>query len=300
MKIGIDVGGSHIGLGIVDSNGDLILKKEKDYEKIESDMSQIVVDTIRKLLHEIIDEKDINIKEIEFIGMAFPGTVTDEVVIKAENLGIENLRIVEELKKEFNVPMKLENDATVAAIAEKEKGSLKDYSDALFLIVGTGVGGAAFMDGKLLRPKRFPGFEFGHMVIKENGIECNCGRKGCFECYSSMKRLKEKISDEFNLNTIDGKIIEDFMLENKENERLNEILDKYIKDLVIGLANLINIFEPEAISIGGSFAHYKAILQEKLEKELNKKDQLYNKENIPKIVFAELKNDAGIIGAAMI
>ena len=215
MKIGIDVGGSHIGLGIVDSNGDLILKKEKDYEKIESDMSQIVVDTIRKLLHEIIDEKDINIKEIEFIGMAFPGTVTDEVVIKAENLGIENLRIVEELKKEFNVPMKLENDATVAAIAEKEKGSLKDYSDALFLIVGTGVGGAAFMDGKLLRPKRFPGFEFGHMVIKENGIECNCGRKGCFECYSSMKRLKEKISDEFNLNTIDGKIIEDFMLENK-------------------------------------------------------------------------------------
>ena len=300
MKIGIDVGGSHIGLGLVDSNGDLILKKEKDYEKIESDMSNAVVKTIRDLLNEVIEENSIKIEDIEMIGMAFPGTVTDTAVIKAENLGIENLRIVEELKEDFNVPMKLENDATVAAIAEKEKGSLKDYSDALFLIVGTGVGGAAFMDGKLLKPKRFPGFEFGHMVIKENGVQCNCGRKGCFECYASMKRLKEKISNEFNLNTIDGKVIEDFMNDNKENERLNEILDTYIKDLVIGLANLINIFEPEAISIGGSFAHYKAILLEKLENELNKKDELYNKENIPKIVFAELKNDAGIIGAAMI
>ena len=138
------------------------------------------------------------------------------------------------------------------------------------------------------------------MVIKENGIQCNCGRKGCFECYSSMKRLKEKISEEFSLNTIDGKTIKDFIIENEDNDKLNDILDTYIKDIVIGLANLINIFEPEAISIGGSFAHYKTILEDKLEKELNKKDELYNKENIPKIVFAELKNDAGIIGASMI
>ena len=263
MKIGIDVGGSHIGLGIVNLNGDLILKKEKDYEKKESNMSQIVVNTIKELLNDVIKENDIKIEDIEMIGMAFPGTVTDTIVIKAENLGIENLKIVEELQKEFNVPMKLENDATVAAIAEKEKGSLKDYSDALFLIIGTGVGGAAFMDGKLLRPKRFPGFEFGHMVIKENGIQCNCGRKGCFECYSSMKRLKEKISEEFSLNTIDGKTIKDFIIENEDNDKLNDILDTYIKDIVIGLANLINIFEPEAISIGGSFAHYKTILEDK-------------------------------------
>ena len=138
------------------------------------------------------------------------------------------------------------------------------------------------------------------MVIKENGIRCNCGRNGCFECYGSMKRLKIKISDEFNLNSIDGIIIREFIEDNKNDKKLEQILDTYIKDIVVGFANLINIFEPEAISIGGSFAHYKDILLEKLEKELEKKDELFNKDEIPKILFAKLKNDAGIIGSAML
>ena len=275
-----------------------MIKKEKDYAKKEKDMSNIVILTIKELINECLE--DVDLKEIESIGMCFPGTVTDTVVVKAENLGIENLKIVEELKKDFNIPIKLENDAKVAAFAEKEYGSLNGYSDSLFLIVGTGVGGAAIMDGKLLKPKRYPGFEFGHMVIKENGIKCNCGRKGCFECYSSMKRLKERISKEFNLNTIDGKEIKKFMLENKENKILDDMIDTYIKDLGLGIANLINIFEPEAISIGGSFVFYKEILLEKLEKELATKKELYNKEEIPKILLADLKNDAGIIGAAML
>lgn len=263
-------------------------------------MSNIIIQTIQELINQVINEKQIKKEDIESIGMCFPGTVSDTTVIKAENLGIENLNIVQKLQKDFNIPMQLANDAKCAAIAEKEYGSLKGYSDSLFLIVGTGVGGAAFFDGKLLKPKRYPGFEFGHMVIKENGIKCNCGREGCFECYASMKRLKEKISNSFSLNTIDGKKIKEFMIANKDNEELRKILDRYVKDLTIGIANLINIFEPEVISIGGSFAHYREILLEKLEKELNLKKELYNKENIPQIVLAELKNDAGIIGAAML
>ena len=300
MKIGIDIGGSHIGIGLVDTNGELILKKEKDYETKEKNMGNIIIKTIKQLINEVLYEKEITIENIESIGMAFPGTVTETVVVKAENLGIENLEIVKELQNEFKIPMKLENDAKVAAIAEKEFGSLKNYSDSVFLIVGTGVGGAAFIGDKLLKPKRYPGFEFGHMVIKENGIKCNCGRSGCFECYGSIKRLKEKIEREFNLGTTDGKMIKQFMIENQENKKLNEILDEYIKDLCIGLSNIINIFEPEAVCIGGSFSHYKEILLERLEKELNKKTELYNKEDVPKILLASLKNDAGIIGSAMI
>ena len=292
--------GSHIGLGIVDQNGNIVCKTEKDYQKKEKDMSQIVIQTIKELIESSLNESKIDIKNIESIGIAFPGTVTDTVLIKAENLGIENLKVVEKLQKDFNISIKLENDAKCAAIAEKKYGSLKEYQDSLFLIVGTGVGGAAFIKGELLKPRRFSGFEFGHMVIKEEGIRCNCGRKGCFECYASIKRFKESIKEEFNLDSIDGKYIKDFMIQNKDNKKLNEMIGTYIKDLTIGLANLINIFEPEAISIGGSFAHYKEILLERLEKELAKKDELYNKENIPKIVLAELKNDAGIVGAAMI
>ncbi len=299
MKIGVDVGGSHVGIGIVDANGKLLLKKEKDYDKKQEDMSNIVLNTIIELIKEIIQEKQIKLEEIESIGIAFPGTVSETSVIKAENLGIENYEVVKKIQKEFNVPIYLENDAKCAAIAEKELGSLKKYEDSVFLIVGTGIGGAVFLDGKLLKPKRFSGFEVGHMVINKNGIECNCGRKGCFETYCSMRRLKEKISKEFDLNTIDGIKIREFIEQNQENDKLNKILDEYIQDLQIGIANLINIFEPQAISIGGSFGHYEILLK-RLQDKINEKTELYNKEQIPKILTADLKNDAGIIGAAMI
>lgn len=193
----------------------------------------------------------------------------------------------------------MQNDAKCAAIAEKQWGSLKEYDDALFLILGTGVGGAVFLQGELLVPKRYSGFEVGHMVIEKNGTKCNCGRKGCFEVYGSMKRLKQKMKQEFNLNSIEGKEIKEFILKNKENEKIETIINNYIENLTIGISNLINIFEPEVISIGGSFAYYKEILLEKLENKLLEKTELYNKDKIPKIVMAELKNDAGIIGAAM-
>lgn len=300
MKIGIDVGGSHIGLGIVDLDGNLLLKAEKDYDKHENNMSRIVLETIIELINEILEEKKIKATEIQSIGIAFPGTVSNGIVIKAENLGIENFKIVEELNKKIDIPIHLENDAKCAAIAEKKYGSLKQYDDALFLIIGTGVGGAAFLNGELLKPKRYSGFEVGHMAISKDGPKCNCGRNGCFEVYSSVKRLKQKIQKEFNLPDIDGKRIRQFMIENLEDENLSNIIDEYIDYLALGIANLINIFEPEAISIGGSFAYYKEILLKKLEENLLNGKGLYNKGELPKIEVAELKNDAGIIGASMI
>lgn len=299
MRIGVDVGGSHIGLGFVNKDGKLVLKDEKDYDKRQEDMSNIVLETIIELINKNINNNNVKKEEIESIGIAFPGTVSETAVIKAENLGIDNFEVVEKLKKHFNVPIHLENDAKCAAIAEKKFGSLKKYEDAIFLIIGTGVGGAVYLNGKLLRPKRYSGFEVGHTVINKDGIKCSCGRRGCFEVYSSMRKLKEKINKEFNLNTIDGIKIREFMEENKDNKKLNEILDEYTQNLEIGIANLINIFEPQAISIGGSFGHYDMLLK-RLQDKINEKTELYNKEQIPKIVIAELKNDAGMIGAAMI
>lgn len=299
MKIGIDVGGSHVGLGIIDEDGKLVLKNEMDYLLHNEDMSKIVIETIIGLIYKTIKENKIDMNDIESIGVAFPGTVSNGVVVKAENLGIENLNIEEELKKVFNIPILLQNDAKCAALAEKTFGSLKSYDDAMFLIIGTGVGGAAFLNGKLLKPKRYSAFEVGHMVINKDGTKCNCGRYGCFEAYASMKRFKQKIQKEFELPDIDGRNIKEFMLQNEDNEKLNNIIDTYLDYLTLGIANLINIFEPEVISIGGSFAYYKEILLSRLEVKLLEKKELYNKDTVPKIVVAELKNDAGIIGAAM-
>lgn len=300
MRIGIDVGGSHIGIGIVDNNQKLLLKKEKDYLFYKEDMSDVVIETIIELINQIIEGKEINISNIELIGIAFPGTISNGIVVKAENLGIKNLKIKEKLEEKFNAPVHVQNDAKCAAVAEKELGTLKKYDDALFLVIGTGVGGAGFLEGKLLKPKRYSGFEVGHIIIQDGGEKCNCGAKGCFEAYASIKRLKEKIKKEFNLKDLDGRKIKEFIEQNKENEKLNDIINTYIKYLGTGIANLINIFEPEAISIGGSFAYYKDILLEKLEQELLNANKLFNNEKIPKIFIAELKNDAGIIGATMI
>ncbi|MDO5555413.1 MAG: ROK family protein [Clostridia bacterium] len=299
MKIGIDIGGSHVGIGIVNNSGEILAKEEKDYNKKEEDMSNMVLLTIIEVIEKIIKEKNLRIKDIDSIGIAMPGTVSNGIVIKAENLGIKNFNITEQIKKYFDIPVKLANDAKCAAIAEKKYGSLKNYDDALFFTIGTGVGGAAFLNGQLLKPKRYSGFEFGHMLIQKDGKQCNCGRRGCFEVYTSMKRLKEKIKEEFNLDTICGKQIKEFMLQNKGNKKLNQILDTYIDYLSIGIANLINIFEPQVISIGGSFTYYEEILLKKLENQLLTKGKFFNEGDIPKVVMAKLKNDAGIIGATL-
>ena len=300
MKIGIDVGGSHVGIGIVNQDGQITYKKEQDYPFRGKDMSKIVMKTIVELIKDLFNENEIQINEIESIGIAIPGTVSKDTIVKAENLGINDLEIVKELNTLFDIPIFLQNDAKCAAIAEKEYGSLKQYDDSVFLIVGTGVGGAVFLNGELLKPKRYSGFEVGHIVIGTNGEKCGCGRIGCFETYGSMKRFKQRLQAEFGLPDTDGKKIKEFIEQNKDNERLKLMIDKYIDDLATGITNLINIFEPEAISLGGSFAYYEDILLNKLEKRIIEKGELFNKEGeIPKFVVAELKNDAGIIGAAM-
>lgn len=301
MKIGIDIGGSHVGTGLINLNGRIIAKEEQDLDNEVKDenYSQKLLDTIIETITKILEKKKIDIKEISLIGIAVPGTVSDTHIIKADNLHIKNFNIVSEINKYFNIPIILRNDAKCAAIAEKEYGSLKKYDDALFLTIGTGIGGAVYLGGKLLKPKKYEGFEIGHMVIQKNGLECNCGRKGCFEKYASMKAFKYMVQQEFEKKDLRGEEIKELLEDNKNSERTKKVVEKYIGYLSTGIANLINIFEPQIISMGGSFVYFKDILLEKLEVELNKNGVLFNNQEIPKITIAKLKNDAGIIGSVI-
>lgn len=300
MKIGVDVGGSHIGIGLINKNGTIIAKEEKDINNNakEENYSKVLVDTILELISKIVEKKKINIKDISLIGIAIPGTVSETHIIKAENLHIKNFNIASEINKYLNIPVVLRNDAKCAALAEKEYGSLKKYNDAVFLTIGTGIGGAVFLGGKLLRPKKYEGFEIGHMSIKKDGRKCNCGRNGCFEKYASMKVLRDTVEKEFKKENLSGKEVEQILSDNKNIEKTEKIIDEYLENLSEGLANLINIFEPETISIGGSFVYFKDILLEKLIKKLAEGNRLFNNQ-VPKIVMAKLKNDAGIIGAVI-
>ena len=298
MKIGIDIGGSHVAVGLIDIYGRLVCKLEEDIlNDVPDNKEKYLLDLIIKQIEEVLKKYKTDITKINLIGMAVPGMVSKTSIIKAKNLHIENFNIVNEINKYYNVPIKLRNDAKCAALAEKEYGSLKNYDDALFLSIGTGIGGAAFLGGELLVPKKYEGFEVGHICIKANGRQCNCGRKGCFEKYASMSALKESISKSINKKNISGEELKE-LLENNSNKEIEIIVNEFVNDLCLGLANLINIFEPEVIALGGSFVYYENTLFKKL-KEAIKKETLFNNENIPKLVLAKLKNNAGIIGSVL-
>ena len=293
MKIGIDIGGSHIGIGLV-KNGSIILKEEKfivEKNNAKELIELFIIETVLDMMAE---------HEIESIGIAVPGTISENKIIKSVNLDLEDYDLVGKLKEKLDLNIKLKNDAKCAALAEQKYGELEPYKNSVFLCIGTGVGGAVIYNNKLLEPTNFPGFEFSHTIIHKNGKLCNCGKRGCFETYASLKKFKKEIAEEFNLNTIDGGIIRDFIRKNPDNLTLKYMINKYIEDLGIGISNIINIFEPEAICIGGSFAEYEDILYYPLKNALLNGNLLFNKKCDIIMKLAKHKNDAGIIGATLI
>lgn len=301
MNIGIDLGGSHIGIGIVDIDGNIIEKKEIHIIKDMSDnMKKFIVENIASNVNKILEKNNINLSDIDLVGIGAPGEAKNGVIIKMVNLDIENFEIVKELREKLNFEnIVVKNDGKCAAIAEKLYGSMKTYDDCVFLCLGTGVGGAVFLDGKMLKPKRNSGFEIGHMIIEKNGKLCNCGSKGCFETYCSMKRLKSKLKEITNTENLQGEDFANYLRENLQNEKVKDILEDFIENLIIGLSNITNLFEPECITIGGSFVYYSDILFDRLACEFEKRKYLFNKSSIPEIKLAKLGNDAGIIGASI-
>ena len=300
MKVGIDLGGSHIAIGVVDSRGVII-------EKIEKRLKNAEKRTIEKSIEEyIIENAKLLMKKykISEIGIAIPGTVNDDKVIKSVNLGLENYEIVKKLKSKIQVPIKIRNDAKCAANAENTYGCLKSYNRSIFLTLGTGIGGAVIINNKLLDTGNLAGCEIGHMSIEKDGILCKCGRKGCFEKYASMKILKDNLRKALGYDEkVSGKelfeIIRSNTPESKNYDIIEKIVKQYIEDLSIGIANLINIFEPEAIGIGGSFVYFEEVLLNRLKTEIISKNILFNpRENII-VKTAILENDAGIIGATL-
>lgn len=300
MKIGIDIGGSHIAVGLVDNEYKLIAKKDISIKELNSDKSieEKIEETIVKFIRELLIENDLKEQNIELIGIGSPGTIKDGIIYNAVNLGIDGFNIKKALSKYFNTNIYVENDCKCSGICEKEIGSLKNYDDSVFLAIGTGIGGAAFMGNKMLKPKRYSGFEFGHMIINKNGNECNCGNTGCFEAYASMKKFNNDALKKLNIDkNISGREIRHYIECNLEKEDVKKFLKEYIENLSIGIISIINVFEPEALSFGGGFAYFDDILTSRLKENL--KGRLFN-EPCPVISVATYKNDAGLIGATML
>lgn len=304
MKIGIDLGGSHVAIGLVDDNYEIVEKRTYYMNARANEiLENYILSSIVHGVNEILNSTGYKLNNIESIGIATPGNPKNGCIRNLVNLGIKEFNLSAKLKEALggNIEIKLENDGKCAALAEKFNGTLKEYDDCVFLCIGTGIGGAAFFNGKFLKPKRNSGFEFGHMIIKKNGEKCNCGNNGCFEVYCSKRKFKEQMQEILGIKEYVGaseltKAIE----ENMSDIKVSALLNEYIDNLAVGISNIINILEPEAISIGGSMAHYEQLIISRLREKIYSGEYLFNKEEPPKILIAQSGNDAGIIGATLL
>lgn len=300
MKIGIDLGGSHVGVGLIegcnliDTDDKFFLSSDK--ENIEAAIER----NIEELTERLLKKNNISMDSIEIIGVASPGTIADGK-IKSWNLGLDFYDLKSVLENKYHKIVNVRNDGKCAAMAEKKFGILKDYDDCVFVNIGTGIGGAAFIGGKLLEPKKYSGFEFGHMTIVKDGIKCTCGKSGCFERYASIKSLKQRVTKTLDIDGTDmsGQYMREVLMVQNE-EALRDDVNDFVNCLRIGIANLIDIFEPEVVCFGGSFSYYEGypVYNQFLE-EISKDTSTFNK-NLPRFVTADFKNDAGIIGATVI
>ncbi len=267
-----------------------------DRVNIKESIVKIIID----LLNKVIEESNVDLNDIEFIGIASPGTISDNKIVQATNLGLENFDLISELQKYINLPMQIKNDSKCAALAEKHYGNMRDYEDCVFICIGTGIGGAAFLKGEMLVPKRFSGFEFGHMIINKGGRQCSCGKRGCFETYASIRAFRNKVAEVLDIdNDFSGQYLREQLLD-FNNEKVKEVVDQFIEDLSTGICNLIDMFEPEIVVLGGSFSYYEGNpVYDRLLEKIKDKNSRFNSMAMPKIELAKLKNDAGIIGATI-
>ena len=299
--VGIDIGGTNISTGVVDENYNIV-GKGKIKTNIGRPYEEIVADIIKTVNIAVKDAK-LTMDDIRWIGAGCPGTCnTDTGVVEYSN----NLRW-------NNAPLKtyLDNDANVAAYGEYLAGAAKGSKNAIVITLGTGVGAGIIINGKIFSGSNFAGGEIGHTVIVVDGYDCTCGRKGCFEAYSSatglirMTREAAEMHPESKIKQLvesDGRISARtaFNAAKMLDDTGIEVVDKYIRHLACGITNTINVFQPDILCIGGGVCNEGDALLVPLKKLVA--ENVYSKNSVKntEICICKLGNDAGIIGAAML
>lgn len=309
--LGIDIGGTNIACGIVNDNCEIIARS-KVKTNAPRPYGEILADIIRgaKLACE---EAGISPSELDSVGIGCPGTCNQDTgaVEYSNNLGFVNVPLRPDVKKALGVKTFLGNDADAAAYGEYCAGVAKGAENAVVITLGTGVGSGIIIGGKIYSGSNFAGGEIGHTVISVDGRPCTCGRKGCFEAYSSatgLVNITRDYAEKYPASLMAKLIKQDGRISArtayaamKQGDEAGRIVtDEYVKYLAVGIANVINIFQPDVLCIGGGVCNEGDTLLVPLKKAV--KEQVYSKNSAKntEIVICSLGNDAGIIGAAML
>ncbi len=313
--IGIDLGGTNIAVGLCDEKLNIIDKISTSTPAAEGDeaVTRAMAETTKALL----DRNSLTVDDIEYLGMAVPGSIDPDrgVVEYSNNIAFEDFPIADRFRAYLPIEkIYVENDANAAALAEALSGSAKDTCCSVMITLGTGVGGGVIINGKIFKGGiNAAGAELGHTVICAGGRLCTCGRRGCLETYASATGLilstKEKLR-ELEILGVESKMFEikekygkvngriAFEAAKAGDEQAMAIVNEYVYYLAEGITNMVNIFQPAVVSIGGGISGEGEFLLEPLRKAVYRDQYTRIRKIKAKIVTATLGNDAGIIGAA--
>lgn len=309
--VGIDLGGTNIVAGVVDEEYNIIAKAStktncpRPEKEIADDMARMALEAVKNA--------KLTIDDIEWIGVGTPGIANSAtgIIEYSNNLGFKDTPMVKYIQETIDKPVFIENDANAAAYGEFVAGAAKGAKNAVCITLGTGVGGGIIIDGKIYSGSNFAGAEIGHTVIEVDGVQCSCGRKGCFEAYSSatglIRMTKESMAQ--NPDSIMNQVAEEkgkvtartsFDCMRAGDKYAKAVVDKYIKYLAAGITNTINIFQPDVLCIGGGVCNEGDPLLLPVKELVKNEVYTRNSEKNTEIVIAKLGNDAGIIGAAFL
>ncbi len=309
--IGIDIGGTNISTGVVDETykivgrGKIKTGSVRPYEEVLAD----IIETVKLAA----DDAKIDMEDVRWIGAGCPGTCNSDtgIVEYSNNLGWNNVPLLDDIEKAFDKKTYIDNDANAAAYGEFLAGAAKGAKNAVVITLGTGVGAGIIINGKIFSGTNFAGGEIGHTVIVIDGYQCTCGRKGCFETYASatglVRMTREALEQhpESKLTQLveaDGRVSARtaFNAAKMMDDVGQAVVDRYIRALACGITNTINIFQPDILCIGGGVCNEGDNLLIPLKKLVAEGIYSKNSSKNTEICVCSLGNDAGIIGAAML
>ncbi|MDR0696885.1 MAG: ROK family protein [Christensenellaceae bacterium] len=307
-NIGIDIGGMSLKGGIVSLSGEII--KRATVETVVGDSDGLIQKT-EELVVKLLTNSPVDNSQIKAIGLGIPGTIDNDagIIVYSNNIKVENVKIRDRLSDKFKKTVYLENDANSAALGEVLFGGARGLNNIIFITLGTGVGTGIIVDGKILTGRGGAGAEGGHMVLRMGGEKCTCGRRGCWETYASAVALIRECRKSIDkhpdglmaqIAKKDGKISgrTAFIAANQGDALGQKVVNSYIQHVSHGIINLVNIFRPDAIIIGGGVSNEGDAFINKIDSIVSKYSYGGARNPSVKVLKAQLLNDAGILGAA--
>ncbi|WP_367926044.1 ROK family protein [uncultured Ruthenibacterium sp.] len=309
--LGVDLGGTNIAVGLVDEAYHIIdhLSRKTNLPRPESEVEQ----SIAEICRELVERNHLSFEQdILWTGIGTPGSVNPNtgIIEFNANFGYWDWHLTDAMEKLLPGKVYIENDANAAAYGEYIAGGARGSRSAVVITLGTGIGSGIILDGKIFSGFNSAGAEIGHTVIEMDGRPCMCGRKGCWEKYASARALEEDTraaleahKDNIMWKMVDGDLKKvnaktAFDAMRAGDTLATELVEQFVRYVACGLINVINIFQPEIICIGGGVSREGETLMAPLRKLVDEEDFARNSNHRTKIVAAELHNDAGIIGAA--